>query len=193
MIRRIAAVLLMWSALFSVQASGISFETLAQKTRNPDMLQGLFHQEKYLAAFELTLDSSGQFVYQKGRSIHWQTLEPVENELILTPDSIVNRQGGEELMRLDAAQGDAISVFSQIFFAVMTAQWEQLERYFSLEGQADGDDWQVKLTPTDNRFSQLIRSVELSGKGFMEQVVLHEQSGNRTQIRFTDLRDSVER
>jgi len=192
MIQRVAAVLLIWSGLISFQVSGMSFDTLEQQTRSPETLKGIFSQEKYLSAFELTLNSSGHFVYQKGRSIHWQTLEPVANELILTPDSIVNRQDGEELMRLEAKEGATIGIFSQIFFSVMTANWAQLERYFSLQGESDGEHWQVELTPTDIRFLQVIQKVELSGRELMEQVVLHEQNGDRTLIRFSELQDSAE-
>ncbi len=59
----------------------------------PDELQGNFRQEKYLAVIDATLKSSGRYRYRRGESMRWQILEPVQSELLMTPDGLSNRQG----------------------------------------------------------------------------------------------------
>ena len=185
--RYLAIVALGCFGLISSSVLALSFEQLAQHTQTPKTLTGGFSQSKYLSSFELELESKGQFHYQQDKSIVWQTLEPVANELILTPDSIVNRQGGQELMRLDAQSSPTIAVLSEIFFSVMTADWQRLEQHFSLTGELNEALWSAQLTPTDDSFSQLINRVELSGDQLLKKVVLHEKSGDTTTIHFIDL------
>ena len=185
---RYLVILSLWCvSLVSPSVWALSFEQLAQHTQTPKALTGHFKQSKYLSAFELELESKGQFHYQQDKSIVWQTLEPVANELILTPDSIVNRQGGQELMRLDAQASPTIAVLSEIFFSVMTADWQRLEQHFSLTGELNEAWWSAQLLPVDESFGQLINRVDLSGDQLLKKVVLHEKSGDTTTIYFSDL------
>ena len=188
------SLLLMFSALLAVTLltaapawAQISFEQLEQHSTTPLTLTGQFKQTKFLSAFEIELPSRGQFSYKKNQSIIWQTIEPVENELLLTPDSIVNRQGGQELMRLDAQSSPSIAVLSKIFFSVMTADWQRLSDYFSLSGSFIEQGWTAELIPVDESFKTMINKVELSGDSLLEKVVLHEKSGDLTTIHFINL------
>ncbi|MAK66150.1 MULTISPECIES: outer membrane lipoprotein carrier protein LolA [unclassified Methylophaga] len=179
--------ILLWFVISPVHAE-LSYELLTQLTESPERLQGEFKQEKYLAEFDITLLSSGVFNYQRNEFIRWQTLTPIENELIMKPDSITSSQGGDDLISLKADHDPATKVLTEIFFAVLTADWYALSDYFFANGDYQNNrDWQVKLTPRKPTLKQAINQVELSGDTLMRKVVLHEKNGDITRIDFLNL------
>lgn len=180
-------ILLLWFVMVPVQAE-LSYELLTQLTESPDQLQGEFKQEKYLAEFDTTLVSSGIFNYQRNKFIRWQTLTPIENELLMKPSSISSSQGGDDLISLKADKDPATKILTEIFFAVLTADWHALSNYFFANGDDQNNgDWLVKLTPREQPLKQAINHVELSGDNLMRKVVLHEKNGDITYISFLNL------
>lgn len=165
----------------------LSYELLTQLTDSPEVLQGDFKQEKYLAEFDTTLVSTGRFNYQRDKFIRWHTLEPIENELMMQPNRITSSQDNE-LISLDSDKDPATKVLTEIFFSVLTADWYALSEYFFANGEYQNNrDWQVKLTPRNQMLKQAISHVELSGDSLMREVVLYEKSGDITQINFMNL------
>jgi hypothetical protein len=181
--------LLCWSTLSQAE---LTFEQLKDVTLTSDSLNGTFVQEKYLSSVDASLMSSGTFHYLRNQSIQWITLEPIQNELLMTPTSLVNKQGGEELMRLESTATPALTVISNLFFSVLTAEWQQLSDYFELSGTLQENSqqtqqWHATLTPIEPTIQQLVSKIELKGALLLQEVILHEPSGDRTQIRFENL------
>lgn len=164
-----------------VQAE-ISFERLAQLSSMPVELQGRFRQEKYLGALDTSLLSSGRFSYRRDELIRWQIEQPIENELLMTPTGLSSRQGDDELLRLDADSNPGVTIMSEILFAVMTAQWQQLSDYFELSGEIDGQQWHAVLLPREAIVARSFERVELRGAELLQVIVLHEKVGDRTTI-----------
>jgi hypothetical protein len=171
-----------------VAQAEISYDRLAQFSLTPEYLQGSFSQEKYLGALDATLISTGAFTYQRGKSIRWEILEPIQSDLVTTPTSISSKQGHQELMRLDASNNPVARVIGEIFFAVLTTEWEKLAPYFDLSGAIDGHQWHVVLLPVDQAVEQVFSRIELKGMELLEEIVLHEKSGDRTTIRLVNQR-----
>jgi len=171
---------------FSVYAE-LSFKQLEAISTTPEKLQGSFKQEKYLSHLEVSLNSSGTFSYQRGLAIHWYTLEPIQNELIMTENSIINRQGDKELVNLDGRSNPAIALLSEIFFAVLTAQWQQLASHFELSGEENGKQWRAELIPKDKMINQFADKIVLRGDSLLREIVLYESNGDHTTIHFDDL------
>ena len=63
------------------------------------------------------MSSTGVFSYQRGKNILWKTLEPIENELIMSPSMIINKQGGNELVHLDA--NPTVRMINELFFFIL--------------------------------------------------------------------------
>ena len=162
--------------------SEISFSQLAQITGMPEKHAGSFVQQKYLQVVDTSLESSGVFDYERGKSIRWEILEPIQSELLMTPTGVSSKQNGEELLQLDTSANPAAAALGEIFFAVLTADWEILESYVELSGSIDGDNWHAVLEPLDQSARLVFTRVELSGSGLLEKIVLHESSGDRTTI-----------
>jgi len=165
----------------------LTFEQLDELSMSPENLTGDFKQEKYLSSLDASLASSGVFNYQRETSIRWQTLLPIQNELLMTPTAIVNSQGGKELVRLETDSNPAVTVFSEILFSVLTAEWGKLASYFELSGGVEGVQWVAQLVPIDKTVMPVVSRVELKGDVLLREVILHEASGDRTTIRFDNL------
>jgi len=160
----------------------ISFSQLAQITGMPQKHAGSFVQQKYLRAVDASLESSGVFDYERGKSIRWEILEPIQSELLMTPDGVSNRQNGEQLLQLDTGANPAAVAWGEILFALLTADWEILESHVELGGSIVGDNWHAVLEPLDQTARLVFRRVELSGGRLLEKIVLHESGGDRTTI-----------
>lgn len=169
----------------------LTFKQLKSISITPENLDGSFTQEKYLVTLDTTLNSLGKFNYQRGKSIHWETLEPIQNELIMTPTEIVNKQADLELLRMDANANPTITIMSEVFFSILTAEWGRLSKYFQLSGSIEGEKWQAELVPLDETILQIISRVELKGDSLLHEIIMHEHGGNRTTIYFKELNAGI--
>ena len=160
----------------------ITFTQLAEISTTPETLQGQFSQEKYLGALDTVLISTGVFTYQRGKSIRWEILEPIRNELVMTPTTITSTQGDDELLRLDKGANPTAAVMGEIFFAVLTAEWEELADYFELSGEIEGGKWHAVLVPVEQAVKQIFSRIELKGEGLLRVIILYENGGDRTTI-----------
>lgn len=161
----------------------ITFAQLAKISMTPEKLEGQFSQEKYLSALNAGLVSTGVFNYQRGKSIRWEILEPIQNKLIMTPSGIIGLQNDSELLQFDASINPTAAVLGEIFFAVLTAEWEKLAEFFELSGSIEGNRWHAVLVPLDRTVMQVFSRIELKGKALLEEIILHEANGDRTTIR----------
>ncbi|MFT5658524.1 MAG: hypothetical protein ACI9KN_001805 [Gammaproteobacteria bacterium] len=184
--RRYLLVSLLLLSSFAAYAD-ISFDQLARVSTAPDFLKGRFSQQKYLQALDASLLSSGEFEYSRGRFIRWNTLAPIQNELTMTPTTIVNKQANQASQTLDVKTNPTVAVLSDILFSVLTAEWGKLSTYFELKGKIVDDQWQASLQPTDASVAQFVDHVELQGDGFLRRIVFFEKGGDRTTIDFENL------
>ena len=160
----------------------ITFSQLTQISTAPEMLEGRFSQEKYLSALDATLKSTGVFTYQRGKSIHWEILDPIQNELVISPVAITSKQADGELLRLDTGVNPSVMVLGEIFFSVLTAEWEVLADYFELSGEIEGQQWHAVLVPIDQSVMQVFSRIELKGGILLREIILFENGGDRTTI-----------
>ncbi len=165
----------------------LTFEQLEEISITPENLEGNFSQEKYLSVLDTSLTSSGIFKYQRSKQIHWKTLKPIQNELIMTPEKVVNKQGDKILMQLDINENPTITILSKIFFSVLTSDWGKLSDHFNLTGTLEGEKWDAELVPLDKTIAQVVSQIELKGDVLLHKIVMYESEGNRTTITFTDL------
>ena len=166
-----------------VANAGITYSQLALVSTTPENLEGRFSQEKYLGALDATLVSTGVFSYQRDKSIRWQTLEPIRNELVMTPTTITSKSDDGELLRLDQGSNPTAAALGKIFFSVLTAEWEVLSDYFELSGEIDGQQWHAILVPTEQTVKQVFSRIELKGEIILREIILYEKGGDRTTIR----------
>ncbi|WP_203143245.1 outer membrane lipoprotein carrier protein LolA [Marinobacter mangrovi] len=185
MIRRLS-ILLAWLCL-SGQAAALDFQAIGKVAATPERLSGEFHQIKYLSTLDTEIDSSGHFQYERNQQIRWLTEQPIQSETTITPDSLSMQQDGQEVMRLGGDSQPAVRILSHILFSVLTADWQALAQYFSIDGTVDGTNWDVTLTPKTDDLKSVVTHIDLDGARYLQHIELHEASGDRIRIRFDKL------
>lgn len=171
-----------------VVCAELSYGELEKLSTTPEKLKGHFVQEKYISNLSISLKSSGNFSYQRGEALQWQTMEPIQHKLIMTRESIINKQGENELVHLNVNTNPAIQVISELFFSVLTAEWQGLERFFKLSsGKNVNGQWAAELLPIDNVITQFTDRVTLQGDALLREVTIYEKNGDYTKIQFDNL------
>ena len=167
----------------------ITFKQLEAITSTTASLAGEFVQEKYLSNLDTSLTSTGVFNYQRDQYIEWSTLNPVKNELMITPDEIVIMHSEKKLVTIDGSDNPTIDLISKIFFSVLTANWSALSEYFQLNGEIESEPetnikWQAELIPVEPQIAHIINKIDLKGGKHIDQIVMYERENNHTTIRF---------
>jgi hypothetical protein len=173
-------------ALLLVAASAdasIDYEKLAGITAGLERREGHFVQHKYLASVDATLKSSGRYSFERDKMIRWLIEEPIRNELLLTADGLVDNPGAFGESSTGIAGNPAAAALGRMLFAILTADWEQLAEYFDIDGDLEGEHWQVTLTPRKQSLQASFTRIDLSGSKYPAEILLHETGGNWTRIR----------
>ena len=176
-------------SLFSLSAlaDNLTYAQLASLTARPAALSGQFEQTKHLAALETELTSTGEFDYTQGKTLNWVTQTPIQSRVELTPQGLTTFNSQGQDVTDPAIQTPQVAVFTELFFALMTSNWQVLESAFELSGTTEGPQWHATLTPKDPVLAQVFSTLSLSGGAYVDQVILNEVNGDSTAIRFLDL------
>lgn len=148
-------------------------------------VRGEFSQRKYLHELPQPLVSSGEFLVARGIGIDWHTRVPFDSDLLLTPQSMVQRDGGAEAMRVDASTQPGLGAVEQVFDALFALDTPKLAERFTLYGLRGKDGWTLGLKPRDAALAKMIDSVVIGGSEQPQRIVLHETGGDRTEIIFS--------
>lgn len=153
----------------------------------PDVLCGLFAQEKDLVGLRRPVASAGRFCLVAGRGALWHTTAPFTSVLRLTPDAITESDGDRVTTRVTAQQEPTIRLVNEVLFAVLAGDLAQLARRFTIAATIDGTVWRARLVPRDAGFRSVIGELVISGDAYVRRLELTEASGDRTRIGFRDI------
>lgn len=154
-----------------------------QRVQDAPVVRGQFTQLKTVQGFKQPLKSSGDFVVARGKGIAWQVRQPFASTLIVKPDSLLSRAAdGSVAMQMKAQDEPVLRTINAMLFAVMAADLAQLSQYFEVTGQVHSSGWKLHLVPRDAMLAQWLQAVDLSGQQFVQEVLLQEARGDRSQI-----------
>ncbi|MFC3458332.1 outer membrane lipoprotein carrier protein LolA [Massilia haematophila] len=154
----------------------------------PEQLCGRFEQTKRLAGMKKPLASSGRFCVVAGKGVLWRTLKPFPNTLRLKRDEIVHLQGERVSMRLDASQEPTVRMINGVLFSLLAGDLGQLDSLFEVDGSVAGDSWKVTLKARSPALARAIGAISLDGGAYVRGIRMVEESGDRTDISFTDIK-----
>ncbi|MEQ1439707.1 outer membrane lipoprotein carrier protein LolA [Fontimonas sp. SYSU GA230001] len=148
--------------------------------KDAQSLRGRYRQTKQLADLPQPLVAEGDFLFARALGIAWRTVTPFPAELLITPDALVQRNGGAE-QRIEAAHQPAVRAIAQLFFAVFTLDFDTLTAVFRpyAEAHVDGQ-WTLGLRPLQALGA--IEEIEIRGGTMVADVELRERGGDRTRI-----------
>ncbi|MDN4051872.1 outer membrane lipoprotein carrier protein LolA [Massilia sp. YIM B02763] len=178
---------LLAAACLSAQAAA-PVATIQAMLAKPDQLCGRFDQSKQLAGMKKPLASSGKFCVVAGKGVLWRTLKPFANTLRLTRDEIVQTQGERVAMRLEASREPTVRMINGVLFSLLSGDLHQLESLFEVDGSVSGDTWKVSLKARNAALARAVGTISLDGGAYVRTIRMVEESGDRTDIRFLDIK-----
>lgn len=186
MIRNLLACLLLLLPLPSL-ANQLS-EAINQRMVQSETLRGEFSQQKQLALLPQPLRSNGRFLYSRQHGLLWHTQAPLENRVLFTQQGIDNLDQPQANPQ-GAGQQAAMRLFSQLFFALVSADIAQLSEHFEIDGENLAEQWRLQLTPKPGDVARAIQTLELRGDKQLHQVMFVDNNGDRTTIQFHNQQD----
>lgn len=164
-----------------------ALSAVARRLDQAPVLRGRFEQAKTLRGFRKPLRSLGSFVVARGQGVIWQTSEPFASLLVFTRDKLENRSVSGAVERLDARREPGLRVINDMLLAMLSGDAASLAAAFDVQSASvSGSAWRLELTPRDPALRRFVTEVQLAGYSHVAEAVLHEASGDRTEIRFLD-------
>lgn len=154
----------------------------------PEQLCGRFEQSKQLAGMKKPLASSGRFCVVAGKGVLWRTLKPFANTLRLSRDEIVQLQGDRVAMRMEASREPTVRMINGVLFSLLSGDLGQLDTLFEVDGMATDGAWKVALKARSPALARAIGAISLEGGAYVRTIHMVEDSGDRTDIVFSDIR-----
>ncbi|MFS2024743.1 outer membrane lipoprotein carrier protein LolA [Massilia sp. GER05] len=154
----------------------------------PEQLCGRFEQSKQLAGMKKPLASSGRFCVVAGKGVLWRTLKPFANTLRLSRDEIVQLQGDRVAMRMEASREPTVRMINGVLFSLLSGDLGQLDTLFEVDGTATDGAWKVALKARSPALARAIGAISLEGGAYVRTIHMVEDSGDRTDIVFSDIR-----
>jgi hypothetical protein len=154
----------------------------------PEQLCGRFEQSKQLAGMKKPLASSGRFCVVAGKGVLWRTLKPFPNTLRLSRDEIVQLQGDRVAMRMEASREPTVRMINGVLFSLLSGDLGQLDTLFEVDGTAGDGAWKVALKARNPALARAIGAISLEGGAYVRTIHMVEDSGDRTDIVFSDIR-----
>jgi hypothetical protein len=105
----------------------------------------------------------------------------------VTRNEIVNYQGDRVAMRLDAQQEPTVRMINGVLFSLLGGDLAQLDSLFDVEGAVD-KQWKVTLKARSPALAKAIGTISLDGDAYVRNIHIHEASGDKTDIVFSDIR-----
>lgn len=149
----------------------------------PDQaLVAAFRQERHLDGFDTAITSSGQFFLLPEQGVVWSTRDPFENHLVIGRRKITQIVQGEVSMQIPASRMPGAKSLSTVFAAVLTGDWNTLEKDFGAVRSGSAGNWSLTYEP---KGAGPALKVTLAGGRFVETAEIERENGDRDRIVFS--------
>lgn len=146
-----------------------------------------FVQQKSLKALTRPLTSKGRLIFVAGKGVLWQVLEPFPARLLIRSNALIRWNEDGEAQKINLEQTPVFQALSHVFLALFSGKTDKLQDMFVVESQSAQKRWRLTLVPRTKLLAAIIATVHASGGQFVEQVLIEENQGDRTSIRFGNI------
>jgi len=169
----------------------VVLEQLKAAAAQVETLQGRFVQEKNLEMFEQQLLSSGAMVYVQPDQLRWELLSPVASGFILKGEQGVRWNAvSQQRQRFSVSADPLMGVVAQQLLAWARVDLEWLRERYRITLMTV-EPVLLQLIPLDPGETEFVESIQVtfdSLQGYVSDVLVLEQSGDSTRLRFSDVR-----
>ena len=159
-----------------------ALDNIAKRLAQPALLQGQFEQKKTIRVLAMPLVSTGVFSVVKNQGVMWNVEKPLASQLLISKDGIKGADLGENR---------AMAHVGKILNQLLSGDIAVLEQQFNVSVLQDNTSgWALALVPRSLILQKAIKEIRLDGDRYIKQLILHEASGDQTEVNFTALVES---
>ena len=151
------------------------------------VLRGQFVQEREMQGFSAALKTTGDFVLAPGSGLIGQAKEPFAVPTVMTANGLSQRNGNVQMLDLPASKAPFLAQLYDILGGALAGNPQMLEQHFAIERSEGADGWRLMLTPKAQGVggAMPVREIEITGRRFVDRVVIQKDSGDRDRLTFT--------
>lgn len=146
-------------------SSEINLDSVCRSLSSNPIMKGDFVQEKTISALNRTLKSYGIFIFSD-EGIVWKTEKPFPSIMAVSLDKVVQTRADGTKTFMDASQNQIFSSISKSLSAMFSGNKNALIENFNVDfkNQNETNEWTIFLTPKDESVSEILKSIQVSGK-----------------------------
>lgn len=181
--------------IFLVLFLTLGFTRMPESSPNQSLLSqiaplkiasGTFVQRKYFKVLKHPITSQGELYFEQGLGLLWQTNKPVLSRILLKASGVYTDDGINPIKEIKGASTTAAVLMNAIIGNV-----QAITQTFDVKPSKKSHC--LLLTPIDYSLTKVIDAIELcidkahlnKEDNVIENVVIYEESGNRTEIDLT--------
>lgn len=146
-------------------SSEINLDSVCRSLSSNPIMKGDFVQEKTISALNRTLKSYGVFIFSD-EGIVWKTEKPFPSVMAVSLDKVVQTRADGTKTFMDASQNQIFLSISKSLSAMFSGNKNALIENFNVDfkNQNETNEWTIFLTPKDESVSEILKSIQVSGK-----------------------------
>ncbi|MCA1797833.1 MAG: outer membrane lipoprotein carrier protein LolA, partial [Geobacteraceae bacterium] len=170
-------------------------EELRVAAQEVETLQSDIVQEKHLQMLSETLESRGKFIFARPDKLRWEMLEPIASGFVLSGDTGTRWNAlSEEVEDFSIESDPVMEVVAQQLLAWARVDMEWLKTRYTME-VVEAEPVTLRLVPRDPAEAEMIESLTIvfdPQRSHVAEVVMQEQGGDWTRMRFTHVEVNAE-
>ena len=114
-------------------------------------------------------------------ALYWNLEKPFASSLRITADGVSQWQGEDWQPAGTTAANEAQT---RLFLAFLRADEATLSEYFNITAGGETAAWTLQLLPKTALMRQIFDRIDIRGGAYVEQVILEETQGDKSELRF---------
>ena len=151
-----------------------------------------FVQERHVEGMSKPLVSRGQ-LHADADEIVWHMQDPFDVKTVITSEGISESVSGGPLQPAGAGSAELGASVARSAAALMRGQWDELSSLFNVSSPStlESGEWQVVLTPLNDRMKQAVGNIAVTGCADVERIEIGgEEDSERHLITFSKLEET---
>lgn len=145
-----------------------------------------FTQTQTLAAMKQPLVSTGSLLFLRERGVIWQIATPYKATYVITDAGVAELDARGQRVTTRGAQGTrGVAQVSKMMRAMLGGDLSALYSQFDVQAEGSAANWRMRLTPNQPQIAQSIRSIQMSGGDYLQNLRIGLANGDTTQLEFS--------
>lgn len=171
------------------QAQALTLNELQEHFSQQAVIRAEFRQTRQIKGLTQPLLSSGEILISREKGLWWQQKTPFVLTLLLDEQRMMQQVAGERPQVITAQSNPQMFQFNHLLRSLFQADRSVLEANFILTFRdKQHGEWVMLLRPKTSPLDKVFNTITLEGKDYLDQIVLDDRQGDRTEIVFSDQR-----